>query len=425
MSYTLRPYQQAASDTGWTFLTTPAVAGKENGVIVIPTGGGKSLVIASLVSRLPGASIVLQPSKELLEQNAEKLMAYGYRPAIFSASAGQKKIGPLTLATIGSVIRCKDMFRHVKYALVDECHLVNSKVGKNDEHAGMYDEFFKNIPGLRILGLTATPYRLSNDGFNGSVLKFITRTRPRIFSQVVHVTQNRELVDKGYWAKLEYKIVNSGFREDRLRINSTGADYTDESVRNHFRELNFDDQIVRCVHRLEQLNRIRTLIFCRFVEQAKYVVSQIPGAAMVTGQTPNREREQIVAGFKSGRIPVIANVGVFITGFDYPELSNVILAQPTRSLSRAYQMIGRVVRPHPDKAVAYIVDMVGIVDQFGRMEDLSLVDGGNGKWHVENNGKQLTNVAMGKPMPKWLQNHILGKKESPPIQQHPRLNLTS
>jgi DNA repair protein RadD len=244
--------------------------------------------------------------------------------------------------------------------------------------------------------LTATPYRLVTDGFGGSILKFLTRTRPRVFVRVIHVVQNGDLFRQGFLAKLDYKIVKSGFRKDRLRLNSTGADYTDESVRRHFAELNFSDQIVRCLRRLQELGRGGSLVFTRFVEEADYVARQVPGAAIVSADTKKADRERIIAGFKAGRIPCVANVGVLTVGFDYPELANVVLARPTMSLRLYYQMVGRCVRPHPQKECAFVIDMVGLVEQFGRVEDLQLNCGPHETWFVESLGRQLTNVYFGK-----------------------------
>lgn len=388
MTFTLRPYQEQAVAAGVSFMmgTKP-----ENGIIVAPTGSGKSLIIANIVQQLPGPCLIFQPSKEILEQNAAKLLAYGYRPAIYSASAGEKKVGAITLATIGSVVQKPDLFRHVRYVIIDEAHGVNAK----DDNS-MFVSFLNRLGDVRILGLTATPYRLSTDGFGGSILKFLTRTRPRVFQKVVHVIQNGDLFRSQYLARLEYKQVKTGFDQSRLRLNTTGADYTDESVRRHFKELNFSDQIVRCVHRLHELNRGSALVFTRFVEEAEYVASRIPGAAIVTAQTNKKDRARVIDGFKAGRIPVVANVGVLTVGFDYPELANVILARPTMSLALYYQMIGRAVRPHPNKEYAMIIDMVGLSKQFGRVEDIELVRGENEKWFVRNRGRQLTNVYFGK-----------------------------
>ncbi len=393
----LRQYQQSASDAAVAFLTSP---GDDNGLLIEPTGSGKSHVIADIVSRLPGPSIVFQPSKEILEQNYAKFAAAGYFPRIYSASAGEKRVGrDVTLATIGSVVRKPHLFNHVRYIIVDEAHGVSAK-----DEGSMYVKFFSAHPGVRILGLTATPYRLVTDGYGGSILKFLTRTRPRVFTKVVHVTQNGDLFRDGFLCRLEYKAVKTGFNKDRLRLNTTGADYTDESVREHFKALHFDDQIVRCCRRLEELGRGGALVFTRFVEEARYVASRVPGAAVVTADTPKKEREHIIAGFKSTRIPVVANVGVLALGFDFPALRNIVIAAPTRSLVRYYQFVGRGIRPHPSKDCCFVVDMVGLVEQFGKVEDLKVVEGPHEKWHVESNGRQLTNVYYGQARgrPEWL-----------------------
>jgi len=389
--FTLRPYQTESVAAGVNFLTTPS---DENGLLVLPTGSGKSLVIAKTVLSLDGPALVFQPSKEILEQNAAKMLAYGFRPAIYSASVGKKRVGQITLATIGSVVRKPELFRHVKYVLVDECHGIGAKNADS-----MFMQFLSALKGVRVLGYTATPYRLNTDRFGGSMLKFLTRTRPRVFHRVVHVVQNGDLFAQGHLARLEYKEVATGFRTDRLRLNSTGADYTDESVRNHFRELHFSDKIVRCVNRLGELNRRGTLVFTRFVEEAEYVASKIPCAAVVTAETSKYDRESILRRFIDGRISTVCNVGVLVVGFDFPQLANVILAQPMRSLARYYQMTGRVMRPHPSKDCGYVIDMVGMVAKFGKIEDLHIACGPHETWYVESNGRKLTNIYFDAPRP--------------------------
>lgn len=387
MSYQLRDYQRESSDRAVEFLTDGS---RDNGIVVLPTGSGKSLVIADIVSRLSEPCLVFQPSREILQQNHDKLVGYGYRPAIWSASFGRKNLGDITLATIGSVIRRPEVFRGMRYCIIDECHGVNAK-------QGMYCELLRYLSHVRVLGLTATPYRLSVDGFGGAKLKFLTRTRPRVFSKLVHYVQNRELFDRGYLAKLEYKPVKLGFRKDRLLVNSNGTDYTDDSVRRHFRELNFPDQIVRCVQRCQELQRGPVLVFTSFIEESEYVAKQIPGAAVVTAKTSDRDRKVILWRFTEGRVPAVCNVGVLTTGFDYPALQNVILARPTLSLALYYQMIGRVMRPHPDKKSAFVIDMVEMLPEFGRIEDMEITEEtpGTGMWIITSQGRQLTNIYYG------------------------------
>ncbi len=382
--YTLRPYQGEAVEKAVAFLKSSS---RRNAIEVLPTGSGKSLIIANIVAQLGSPVLVFQPSKEILEQNLSKLQSYGYRGAVYSASKGRTEVADITFATIGSVVNKSDLFTNFPYVIVDECHLVNAK-------EGMYKTFLGELEkaGARVLGLTATPYRLASNSF-GSELRFLTRTRPKVFHEMIYFIQNRELFDGGYLARMEYATGNGfdGFDRTRLDVNSTGADYTDESVRRYYRSLNFKDKIVMAIER-EMATRKNALVFTRFVEESSYLVRSIPGAAIVTGETKKKERERLVEGFKAGDIPVICNVGVLTTGFDYPELETVILARPTMSLSLYYQMIGRAIRPHPKKEQARVVDLCGNYAAFGKIEDLEIVDGGNGKWFVAANGKQLTNV---------------------------------
>jgi DNA repair protein RadD len=115
---------------------------------------------------------------------------------------------------------------------------------------------------------------------------------------------------------------------------------------------------------------------------------------VVSGTTPKGEREDILQRFKSGRIKVVANVGVLTTGFDFPALSTVLLARPTMSLALYYQMVGRAIRPYPGKD-AWIVDLCGNYDRFGKVEDLELREPKKGMWAVYSGEKQLTNVFFG------------------------------
>ena len=134
------------------------------------------------------------------------------------------------------------------------------------------------------------------------------------------------------------------------------------------------------------------LVFTRFLKEAERLAKSIPGTAIVSGDTHKASREMILRQFKAGEVPVVANVGVLTTGFDYPELDTIVMARPTMSLALWYQIVGRAIRPHPGKEAGWIVDLCGNLKRFGEVKDLRLVDGGNGKWAVYSKGRQLTNV---------------------------------
>lgn len=384
MTYQLRQYQIEAVEAGTEFLLSSR---KRNGIIVAPTGCGKSILVAEIAKRLDGPCLVFQPSKEILEQNLQKFQSYGYRPAIYSASKNRKSVGDITLATIGSVAGNKarasksHLFKDFPYVIVDEAHTVGAK-------SGSYKRFFEELD-VKILGLTATPYRLVSDR-QGTMLRWLTRTRPRIFHETIYYIQARDLFDEGYLARPEYQIVK-GFDRKAVRANSSGADFDERALQMHLFKISFPDKIVKVVRRLLEIGRTSVLVFTRYIPEAEYVASQIPGAAVVTAETPKEERAAMIAEFRKGKIPVIANVNCLSVGFDYPELENVVIARPTKSLALWYQMAGRVVRPSPDKK-PWIVDMVGLTHEFGKIEDLHIVDGGNGKWFIQNTERELTNV---------------------------------
>ena len=280
--------------------------------------------------------------------------------------------------------------RHKGYTFISgNCHLVNPK-------EGMYKDFFEAVK-CKVLGLTATPYRLSSSRDFGSMLKFITRTKPHVFSEVIYHVQVSTLLDMGYLAKLNYYPMNpSGWNELNLKVNTTGADYTDKSVQREYERIDFYGYLVHIVQRLMNPKaggkRKGILVFTRFVKEAELLTQNIPNCAYVTGETPKKERERVLEGFKAGRIKVVANAGVLICGFDYPKLDTVVLASPTMSLAQYYQKVGRVIRPHSDKEAAWVIDLCGNIKRFGEVSDLRLFDRGNGKWAVFSKGRQLTNV---------------------------------
>ena len=292
---------------------------------------------------------------------------------------------------IGSVKSHPEMFKRFKYIIVDECHRVNPK-------EGMYKDFFQALGDTKILGLTATPYRLVSYQDYGSMLKFITRSNPRVFDRVIYYVQIQDLLRKGFLAQLDYfDCPPKGWDSSKLVVNSTGADYTDKSVQAEYERVDIKEWLYQITHRLVYNSRVPRhgiLVFTRFIYEADYLVNRLMAegvtAALVTGDTKTKERDRILEEFKAGTIKVVANAAVLTTGFDYPELDTIVMARPTRSLAMWYQIVGRAIRPFLEKK-GWIVDLCKTYQQFGKVEDLWLRDTGRGKWIVESNGRQLTN----------------------------------
>lgn len=393
MEYKLRPYQQQASDIAVKFFLERKQ--EENGLIVIPTGGGKSLCIADIANKIKqyGPLLILQPSKEILEQNFAKLQNYGcWDSAIYSASMRSKDINMVTFATIGSIMNHMDDFKVFKMVIVDECHYVNSK-------AGQYKEFIETEQ-RKVIGFTATPYRLGSYEGGLSVLKFLTRTRPRIFSKMLYYCQISELLANGFLANLRYFDCTS-LDMKRIKANSTGADFDEKSLLQEYERSKFYDNltstVIRVLHPKSGMPRKGILVFTRFVKEADLLVKKLQSigfrAAIVSGETPKKERERILEEFKAGRIKVVSNVGTLTTGFDYPALDTAILARPTKSLALYYQMVGRCIRPYEGKD-GWVIDLGGSYKRFGAVGDLTigLEKPNSNRWAVFSNGRQLTNT---------------------------------
>lgn len=386
-----RDYQVAAIEAGLQFFGSKRI---ENGIIVCPTGSGKSVIIANIAKELPGDTMVFQPSKEILAQNFQKIMAYGYRASIYSASAGMKLVDRLTFATIGSVRKKPALFSRVQNIIVDECHLVNPV-------EGMYKSFFQALGNVKVLGLTATPYRLAST-MDGSELRFLTRQTPRVFNKLLYFIQNDTLFERGYLAPLKY-YTKKMIDRSRLELKKNGSDFTEESLRSAYEAANAFEKIADVANRI-LAKRPNLLVFVATVKDCYKVAKLIPGAAVVHGETDQATRDKILKEFKAGRIRCVVNVGVLDTGFDYPELTVVLDAISTASMAKYYQRVGRIMRPftYPDggKKEGWYVDMAGNYETFGRIESMKLEYDDRGRPFISNeiNGirRQLTNVTFQK-----------------------------
>lgn len=390
MTFTLRPYQQEASDRAVAFFRDKR---NYNAVEMLATASGKSLIIADIAAKLKEPVLIFQPSKEILQQNFEKYLSYGHNNAsVYSASMNSKEVSEVTFATIGSVKNHPELFSSFKHVIVDECHLMNPSMG-------MYKTFLEGLQ-CKVLGLTATPYRLQSYQGYGCILKFITRSRPRIFSELIYYVQTCDLMNAGFLTRPNYfSVPPPTWNEGRLQLNSTGQDYTDQSVKDEYERADYYKWLVSIVRRLlnpkSGVPRKGILVFTRFIEEAERLTHEIPGCAIVTGETPKADRDELLRRFKEGDIKVIANVGVLTTGFDYSELDTVVMARPTRSLAQYYQIIGRVLRLRKDGKPkdAWFVDICKNYERFGKVEDMKLFDeNGRGKWAIWSNGRKLTNV---------------------------------
>lgn len=359
-------------------------------IMVAPTAYGKSIIISEIARRI-GKVLVIQPSKELLEQNYSKLIALGGQASIYSASMGVKEIGEITYATIGSIKNLAQTFKNagVKCVLIDEIHNSNAK------STGMFGGFVRSLGIKKVIGLTATPFRLGNysslSGDRYSQLNMLTSRKKGCgyFKKIIYCCQIHEIIEAGRWSPLVYE--SHDFVTTALRVNTTGAEFTEKSVKEAYEQNGISDRIAKHV---KESDRKHILIFVPLVETAYELSSKIWGSAVVHGDLPKSERDWVIGNFRSGKNRVVINVNVLSVGFDYPEIDEIILARPTMSLAWLYQAIGRGTRIHPDKKDCLVVDFVGVIQRFGKIENL-IIENRYGSDEVWTGQRKLSSVNLG------------------------------
>jgi len=382
--YKLRPYQEEAVKAGVEFMNSNL---NEGAIIVAPTASGKSLIIANIARQLDGNILILQPSKELLEQNYEKMLAYGETDiGIYSASMGRKDIGKITFATVGSIYKKKELFNDFSHLLIDEAQLTNAKFG-------MYKQMIDFFGG-KVIGLTATPYRMHsyrdmNSGMLSVVAKFLNRTRPKLFKKIIHLTQISDLYEQGFLCPVEYSIYQ-GYDRSQIKLNSTGLGFDEKSLKIYNESVEIVEVVKRCI---EKENSKHILVFLSSVAEAESLRDRLNligiSSGTISAETPKKERAEILRQFKEGEIKVVSNCQTMTVGYDFPELDCCILARPTQSIALFQQMIGRVLRIAPDKKIARVIDLCGNVNKFGRIETFSIIFV-NGLPRLKSNSSFLT-----------------------------------
>lgn len=372
----LRQYQkEAVEKLKWSFSL------KGNDICVLPTGAGKSVVIANLATDLDQDILILQPSKEILEQNYAKLNIYVDKSlvGVYSASMDRKEVKKYTFATIQSIYQNPELFSNFKTVIIDECHLVNPK-----NLGGMYTKFLQAIGEPKVYGFTATPYRLTPSYFwrdgemnAGVSIKMINRTRPQFWNRIVYSMNTIDLINQGYLCKLEY-LDYSIINQDNIKRNKSQSDFDLFEVEKQMDSKK--DKVLNAIAYAENTCK-SILVFCTSIKQAKDLKELVPGSEVITGKDPKERREYIIKAFKAGIIKIIFNVGVLTTGFDFPGLDCIILARPTQSLALYYQMLGRGLRTAEGKESCLVIDLSNTVARLGKVESIKTEKIEN-KWDV-------------------------------------------
>lgn len=361
MSFTLRPYQRAAIDGLYQYWADKR---GDNPLIVAPTGSGKSAMMAQIIKdamSFPGTRVmVVTHVKELLEQNAQNLMTLYPEAefAFYSASIGQKRLDkPITFAGIQSVWeKSYNMVPAPDLVLIDEAHMLPKKTTTR------YGKFIEDLkvcnPHVKIVGLTATPYRLDSG--------YLHKGEGAIFDGIAFDIPVGKLMDEGYLSPV---ISKGGLKQiDLSNVGKRGGEFIDAELASAAS----DPELVRAtVKEIATLGADRKcwLVFGSGIEHAKMLGAEMDGYnitwELVTGSDSKGERERKINALKSGRIRCLINVSVLTTGFDCPHVDLVALVRATASAGLYVQMVGRGTRLADGKTDCLILDYGQNVQRHG------------------------------------------------------------
>lgn len=362
----LRSYQEEAVVALFDYF----VEHSGNPLVVQPTGAGKSVVLGEFIRRAchlyPETRVLLLSHvKELLTQDAAAILRlWPEAPvSLYSAGLNVKDLsGQIIVGGIQSIYRRAYQVQQCDLVIIDEAHLLT------DADTGMYRRFLRELgeinPHLKIVGLTATPYRLDTG--------LLHRGPKALFTDIAHEVKLGWLVDQGYLSPLRSKKTETTF--DVSGVHKRGGEFIASELEDAVNTTSLNAAVV--AELLERgKDRGSWLLFCAGIEHAKSLAGSIADAgistACVFGETPPAERARVLDGFKRGEIRCLANVGVLTTGFDAPGVDLIGMLRPTMSKGLYVQMLGRGTRLAEGKDDCLVLDWAGNVKRHGPVDLVS------------------------------------------------------
>jgi DNA repair protein RadD len=353
--YQLRPYQQEAVEKTLTHFRKS----NSSAVIVLPTGSGKSLVIAELARLARKKILVVTHVKELVEQNHEKYESFGLKASIYSAGLKQKSLAhQVTFASVQSLGKnLNALDEEYSLIIIDECQRVSGD--ENTQYQKLISHIRSNNSALKVLGLTATPYRLGM----GFIYRFhyhgfVRGDQHAPFEHCIFELPLRYMISNNYLTPpklIDAAITHYDF--DSLSKDAFGR-FSEKDINQLLKENQRATKAI--IDQVLTLSTDRTgvMIFASTIQHAQEIQSYLPSdeTALVIGDTHNAERDAIIRQFKEKQIKYLVNVSVLTTGFDAPHVDFIAILRPTESVSLYQQIVGRGLRLAPGKTECLVVD---------------------------------------------------------------------
>lgn len=360
----LRDYQRAAIDALYEYWNTE---GSGNGLIVLPTGAGKALVIAKIIEELLGNYPSLRianvtHSKTLVGQNFKEFIGLmPFAPAgIYSAGLGRRDTHAQVLfCGIQSVAHKTAELGPIDLVLVDEAHAIS----RNSDT--LYGKFFAGVKSMnedsRVAGTTATDYRMDS----GS----LTEGKDRLFDDVVYEIGLSELIEQGYLCRLSSKPVD--VKIDLTGVGKRGGEFIAGQLEAASDKIEITQAAVSLAI-ARGADRKAWLFFCSGQDHSDHVRDEVRRQGItcesITSRVPLAEQARIIADFQAGRVRALASANMLTTGFNVPQVDLISMLRPTASAGLYVQICGRGTRNAPGKTDCLVLDHAGNIGRHGPVD---------------------------------------------------------
>lgn len=369
MNYKIRYYQDEAVSA------IIENIGILNPLVALPTGSGKSIVIADFIKRMSHINvdiIILSHVKEILEQNADKIRVLtGTMPAIYSAMLGKRQIGKVTVAGIQSIYNKANLFHNPAIVIIDEAHIVSTEDGT------MYDKFFKTLNNHVRVGLTATPYRTGTGFIYGKDKYF-----DKLVCDYSKGEKFNQLIRDGYLCKLTTKRTKAEMDTTGIRI--VAGDYNEKDLSEKFDRESVTEPIVKEIIAAGR-NRKKWLVFAIDINHAEHIAETLIRSGIPTVPVHSKmgesgfDREKHVDMYRDGMYKCAVTVNVLSTGYDDPTIDLIAILRPTESPIFHVQSNGRGSRIAEGKKDCLVLDFAGNTARLGPINDPVIRVKGKGK----------------------------------------------
>lgn len=339
-AYELRPYQRDGIAKIFDAWRNEA----RSVLYQMPTGTGKTVLFCEIVRKgyVAGRNILIAVHrKELIEQICDKLREQNIDAGVILAGNHADYTKIVQVASIQTLLRRDHPAAHL--VIIDECHHAKAE---------SYRRLWALYPDAKFLGVTATPTRLSGEGFED------------VFDVLIQSGQIDDFIRQGFLVPLKYHV---GVTPDLSKVKKQGGEYINNVLGRLMTDRNCMADVLKSYRRY--LDGRATLVFAVNVEHSREIVARFTAdgipSAHIDAQTPAADRADLLARFKRKDLLVISNVEIITEGFDFPGCEAVLLARPTKSLALYLQMVGRVMRPAPGKDAGIVLDNAGLWQDHG------------------------------------------------------------